>query len=192
MGRIAHVESFAREDDGPTVKADPGGGALVTADHCEPAGDDSQPLPGDYATLVPCAGTGREAAVAYCDPIPGNKVAGAGERRIYSRDSAGTPVAEVYCRADGSILIRAINGAPIEVRSTGTITANSPDVRLGGGGKPVAIISGMIAGTMHGLAGAPGSPLVPNPAPVPGAGVPFVAKIISGVSGVKASNGTGT
>jgi hypothetical protein len=54
-----------------------------------------------------------------------------GESRMYSRSGDGTPVAEVWAKADGTIVIEALaSGAPIEIRTTGAVVLDSPDVRL--------------------------------------------------------------
>lgn len=194
MGRLAEVDSFERTSDGATVKVDPGGGALVTADFCEPAGDDSQPLSGDTTVLVPCSGTGREAAVACSDPNNNNHKAAAGERRIYARNTSGAAVAEVHLKNDGSIVIAVLDvSSPITIQSTGAIQVNSPNVLLGAGGRQVACVGDIVAGSFRALATAPGSPIVPVPpaTPTPTGGIPFVGKIISGVQGVEAGTGTG-
>jgi hypothetical protein len=189
MGSVGHIESFDRTE--PAAKVDPGGGALVTAQHYGAPGDDAAPLPGDFAALQPCAGTGRSQALGYCDPIAANRKAAGGERRIYGRNAQGQAVCEVWCKSDGSVVIDVIDGtAPIEIRSMGTIVVNSPDVRLGAGGRQVATVGDLVVGTVHALGAAPGTPIVPGP-PVPGGGVQFAARIVSGVSGVKASTGTG-
>jgi hypothetical protein len=190
MGSVGHVDSFDRE--AAQTKVDPGGGENVTAQHYAAPGVDAAPLPGDYAGLQPCAGTGRQQALGYCDPLPENRKASDGEHRIYGRDADGRAVCEIWCKLDGSIVIDVIGGtAPIEIRTKGPIIANSPDVRLGGGGRKVATVGDLVSGSVYGLCTAPGTPHAPNPAPVAGSGVPFVGRIISGVTGVTASTGDG-
>lgn len=105
MGRIAKLLSFVRgEKNGAKVsdvKADPGGGANVTAQHFASPGDDSHPLPGDYVAMAGARGTGRENAVGYIDPTNEPK-AGPGEKRIYARDENGAVVVEVWLKNDGT------------------------------------------------------------------------------------------
>lgn len=108
MGLIATLLSFVRGsvDDAQVadVAIDPGGGASVTAQHFGPAGDDAQPLPGDFVATIDGTGSGAQTAVAYLDPANAG-VAAAGEKRIYSRDADGVPIAVVWLRSDGTIEI---------------------------------------------------------------------------------------
>lgn len=190
MGSVGHVETFDRES--AETKVDPGGTRTVTAQHYTPPGFDGSPLPGDFVALQPCAGTGRIQELGVCDPIAANRKAANGEGRVYARNAQGVAVCEVHCKADGSIVIAVLDGtAPIEIRSEGPITVNSPDVRLGAGGQPIATVGSLVSGTLHGISAGPGAPIVPGP-PIPGGGVPFVARVISGVTGVTSANGTGT
>lgn len=92
------------------IKTDPGG-ALRTARQFQPSGDDSLPLQGDYACEVSVNGAGRSVAVGYQDNVA--PVAGAGEKRIYSRSGAGALVAEIYLQNDGSILIQKAGGPSV-------------------------------------------------------------------------------
>src|SRR5690606_15620971 len=102
------------------VKADLGGGDVVTADLMLPPGDDAEPLPGDFVELVGGSGTGSAVAVGFFDP-KNEGTAGSGERRIYARDADGAPVAAVWCKADGSIEIEVLKsgGAPVVIRTEG-------------------------------------------------------------------------
>ena len=112
MGRAVAVLSATRANrNGMTVtdiKCDPGGGANVTAEHAQPAGDDSHPLPTDYAAVSSAAGTGRQTAVGYFDTANTPKTQ-PGEKRIYARDTAGALVVEVWLQNDGSCVVT--NGA---------------------------------------------------------------------------------
>jgi hypothetical protein len=181
MGRIAEVLSVERVvADGVhvrEVRCDPGGGAAITAQQFACSGDDSEPLPGDFAMLEDSAGAGTETVVGYHDPKNEQKAVG-GERRMYSRGSDGVPVAEFWMKTTGEVLIKVLNAAAISIESEGTVHVKSPDVRLGTApGRKLALVGDMVMGTLHALCASPSSPLAPNPAPVPGAGVPFVAKI---------------
>jgi len=117
------------------VEADAGGGDVVTAEHYQPAGDDAQPLPDDYAVTVPGAGSGREVAVAFLDPVNTGEAA-PGERRIYARDSEGAPVAWVHLRADGSATVENDSGALVltpagDVEVSGDLTVEG-GIQAGG------------------------------------------------------------
>jgi len=197
VGALGEVKAAKSTDSGLDVEFDQSGGHIRTADHFDGAGTDAVPLPGDTVAQQPCSGTGSVLAVGYCDPIAANRKATAGERRIYSRNPlTGVAVAEVYCKADGTIVIASLNGSPIELTSTGRVTVNAPDVRLGAGGRQVACVGDFVGGSIRGVtlvAGAP-VPLLPLPpaTPSPTGGVTFVGQIISGVSGVSAGTGTGT
>lgn len=197
MGETGTVKRFERDGAKADAIVDTGGINTRTAEHFEGAGDDSQPLPDDAAALQPGAGTGGKQALGYSDPVAGNKVADPGEKRIYSRNpTTGAAVAAVYCKNDGTIMIESLNGSPIEIKSTGRVTVDSPDVRLGEGGRQVACVGDFVAGSVRGItmvAAAP-VPLLPVPpsTPTPSGGVPFVGQIISGVTGVEAGTDDGT
>jgi hypothetical protein len=190
MGRIAEVLSIERTSDGTAIKVDPGGGANVTAQHFADAGDDSQPLPGDFTALEDSSGAGAEQVSGYHDPKNAGQ-AGPGEKRIYSRNADGAPVAEVWLKANGEVVIKVLaSSAPITIESTGPIVVKSPDVRLGDApGRPVARVGDLVAVTVPQLlSAAPGSPCVPVPptAVTPTGGYVAAGQIISGRNSVKA------
>lgn len=115
MGRINKILSFVRSAVGAAkvsnVKVDPGGGANRTAQHFAPAGDDSHPLPDDYAATIPVQRTGSEVAVGYVDPKNEQK-AQPGEKRIYARDpSDGSVVVEVWLKNTGEAATANENGS---------------------------------------------------------------------------------
>lgn len=123
MGFIAKILSTAR-DRFLSVKSDTGGGVNLTGPILGPPGDDSTPLPGDRAILVPVQGSGAIVCVGTADTKNQGETA-PGEKRIYSRNSAGEIVAAVHMKADGSIGISAageidLNG--IKISATGSIT----------------------------------------------------------------------
>lgn len=97
---------------------------------------------------------------------------------------------------DESITITHSDGMAIELKAdqvhvTGaTVYVDSPNVILGADGRPVACVGDIIGATVYGLCTAPGAPMAPNPAPAPGTGVPLYGKILSGVTGVRAGNGS--
>lgn len=193
MGRIATVVSIERaQDEGAQVvdvQCDPGGGAAVTAEHFAPPGDDSLPLPGDSAALEDSSGSGREQISGYLDPKNEGQAA-AGEKRLYSRATDGSPVAEVWLKNDGSILVRVLKagGAELRLESEGPIIVESPDVRLGPApGRKLAGVGDFVVGSLRALSGPPGAPIVPVPpaAPTPTGGVGFVGQIVSGFQSLK-------
>lgn len=92
------------------VTVDPGGGANISGDNFTPTGEDSQPLPGDFAIIIPISGTGVDAIVGYMDRGNDQK-SQAGERRIYARNGGGVSVVELHLKNDGSALIRNDNNS---------------------------------------------------------------------------------
>lgn len=108
MGIVGKVLSFVREtvEGVPIahVKIDPGGGNNLTAEHTQPAGQDSQPLPGDYMIPVRDVRSGELIGVAYFDPNnPG--IAAKGEWRAYARNASGGIVAVIYLKNNGDTLL---------------------------------------------------------------------------------------
>lgn len=108
MGRIAKILNFiGATRNGAKIRdaeVNPGGGANVTAPHFAGLGDDSYPLRGDYAALVPDEGSGRENVVGYLDPKNQHK-AQPGDKRIYARAGNGDQVVELWLKNDGSAII---------------------------------------------------------------------------------------
>lgn len=108
MSREAQVESAERTNDSETghglnVTCDPGGKNNITAPHYADPGDDSCPLPGDYAALTEASGTGAEAATGYADVRNAGKAL-PGEKRIYGRDANGAVVGDLWIKRDGTIV----------------------------------------------------------------------------------------
>lgn len=113
MGWIAKLKSFRRSQrNGAYVsdaKVDLGGSYSITPEHFSAPGDDSYPLPGDYVASVPVEQTGRAVAVGYLDPANAPQAA-VGEKRIYSRNSDGDVVAEVWLLNTGEVRVVNENG----------------------------------------------------------------------------------
>ncbi len=127
MGMISAVLSYARKirngANVSDVKHDPGGGALETGEHFQPANMDSAPLPGDYTVTTSVQRTGGEVAVGFIDPAQA-QTANPGEFRAYSRSAGGTQVAQVYLMNDGTVeMSNAI--VNITALADGTITAGN-------------------------------------------------------------------
>jgi hypothetical protein len=111
-------------DDGPETDLDLGGSDKGTADHFGGGGEDSPPLKGDWVTAVQLDGSTESlAAVAYSDDT--ERVAAAGEKRTYARNSDGSVVAEVHMKGDGSVTIARTAGSSVEVASNGAITIDA-------------------------------------------------------------------
>lgn len=128
MGWVGRLLSFVRvQRNGANVsdvEVDTGGGATVTAEHFQPAGDDAFPLTTDYPTGHDVQQTGRRAVVGYVDPINTPKAA-EGEKRIYARDAdSGVEVAEVWLKADGTITAGNDNGS-VTVSPNGSIAGSN-------------------------------------------------------------------
>lgn len=134
MGMIARLKSFLRITRGgdkvPEVKVDTGAGYLVLAEHFQPAGDDGQPLPDDYALMVNVKGSGRSAAAGYLDGKNAGE-AGPGERRLYSRDTDGTIKSVIWLKSDGSVTVNNGSGA-ITLQSDGTVNLNGVTINTAG------------------------------------------------------------
>jgi len=123
VGRIAKILSFIRvQRNGAKisdVKADPGGGANITAEHFSAPGDDSQPMPGDYVALNADSGSGRESALGYLDPL-NPPVALKGDKRIYARDADGAVIVEVWLKNTGEATTKNGSGS-VTLGPTGSI-----------------------------------------------------------------------
>lgn len=150
MGMIAKVISFFRATNSAgakinEAKVNPGGGANITAEVFQPAGEDSFPLPSDYAILINFMRTGSFAVAGYVDPINAG-TAQAGEKRVYSRDANGAIKAEFHLKNDGTILCTNTEGTiqidpdgkmvlsntgtgKIEIAASGIVTINN-DVEI--------------------------------------------------------------
>lgn len=125
MGFLATVLEFLRSSDQgtptPELKFDRGGEDTGTAFHFAPPGTDAHPLPADVVYLGDDIGAGVAQALGYQDPKNAG-VAGAGEHRIYARAADGSLVAELWLKADGSILVRSVlGGSSAELGADGAI-----------------------------------------------------------------------
>lgn len=179
MSRVATVLSFERgtRDGVPIeeIKVDSGlAGANVdptTHEHHLPPGDDSAPLPGDSALLVEVeGGTGEEVIAAYSDPKNAGQAA-PGEKRFYSRDASGDPVAEVWLKLDGTVVVTNLGGKSLEMAPNGDITIKGKLTVEGeivshgevtaNGLVPAAAVK--LSTHLHGFTGPSGPVLTPTP-----------------------------
>lgn len=131
-GQITAVGGYLADGDtGAEISGSSGGdveggeGDGATIDHFTAPGDDSPPLEGDYALVVPLEGESDTLATAsYSDDTA--KVAARGEKRTYARDSSGAVTAEIHMKGDGEIAIQQVGGASAVIAPDGEITlANS-------------------------------------------------------------------
>jgi len=191
-GTLATVISTERrEEEGVQmvdVIVDAGGGDNVPAELYQPPGEDSLPLPGDGALLQEAPGTGSKAVVGFHDPL-NTGTAADGEKRGYSRKADGTPAAEFWLKADGSVHIKSfVPTGTIFIESEGPVIVKSPDVRVGDetASRAIACVGDLVAGSIKALTSTPGNPILPGAgAPTASGGVPFVAQIISGSAKAK-------
>lgn len=196
MAQQGEVIGFERRTEGGVEvsysKVDAGGGDVEEVQHLDAPGDDSQPLPGDFASFEELGKSGTKHSTGYHDPKTPQK-AGPGERRLYARDSAGTTTVECWLKADGTLRIEVFkSGGPIEIVTEGTVKVESPRVLLGkNASRGVACEGDFVVGAVRAICGAPGSPLIPVPpaTPTPTGGVPFAGQIVSGRRAVKAGDG---
>lgn len=134
MGRLATVLAIVRTirngGNVTDVTANIGGNFNVTELHTSAPGDDSQPLPGDYAALMEVAGSGQGLVVGYMDPLNVG-AAGPGEKRIYARDAAGAAVNAVWLRSDGSLGMFNAGGSVV-LAASGVVTINGVTIDTSG------------------------------------------------------------
>jgi len=128
VGFLASVVSFARAvvagEQAPECRVDLDGGDGATALALAPPGLDAVPLPGDLAGLVAGSGRGEALAVGYQDPKSAGQAL-PGEARLYSRAAAGELAAEVWLKADGTIVARSASGATLELAPDGSARVGS-------------------------------------------------------------------
>jgi len=165
MGLVAVVLSFTRRVTQGVkhndVKVDLGGGELVQAEHFAPSGDDSPPLPADYAYVAPSSRTGSAAALGYSDEV-NEKTALPGEVRRYARNEDNEVVSQIHQRRDGSIAIlndgAAFNIAPdgsttlevgaglFQMAASGDVTINGVTISTAGFVVAASVVAPVITG----------------------------------------------
>jgi hypothetical protein len=149
LGRIGRLLSFTRRIfNGANLsesKLDGGGGANITGEHFSAPGDDAFPLAGDYVATVGISRRGGEIVVGYLDPKNAG-VAASGEKRIYSRDSAGAAIASIHLFSSGAVSTANASGV-INLGADGTVTMsnNAGSIILSASG--VVFINGLTIGT---------------------------------------------
>lgn len=127
MGRLATVLAMVRTirngANAVDITANIGGNFNVTELHLSAPGDDSLPLPGDYAALLEVVGSGQGLSVGYADPLNVG-TSEPGEKRIYARDSAGAVVSFIHLKNDGSVTILNAGGGALLLAASGNININ--------------------------------------------------------------------
>lgn len=132
---MATVLSFLRvirnDAKASDVKIDPGGGPNITAEHFSSAGDDSHPLPGDFAVTNDVQRSGGEVIVGYLDPLNDQK-ANPGDKRIYARDAnTGAMIVELWLKNDGSTVLSNANGS-LTLQANGDFLINGVTIDTNG------------------------------------------------------------
>lgn len=127
MGLISLVKSVFKSNKNDVeyreIKSDKSGGDNVSSEHFSNAGDDSQPLSGDYAVLLEIPRNGGMAAIGYIDPKNAPK-AGDGEKRSYGRNAQGDEVNQVWLKSDGTVII-GNDSITLTLTPNNTITINN-------------------------------------------------------------------
>ncbi|ANO58036.1 hypothetical protein [Shewanella phage SFCi1] len=161
MGLIAKLLQFTRTvaNGAKTsdVKADPGGGAIKTAQNFQSANTDANPLPNDFVLFVHVQGAGKHSAAGYVDP-QNLQSAQPGEWRAYARDpESGEQVAQTWVMNDGAVLTENGNGTHmlfpdgaqtmqnangyIKLLASGVVDINGYIIGLDGNGTTAAGVS---------------------------------------------------
>ena len=109
VGRLIKILQIARKQNRygakvTTIKGDPNGGANLISEVFTPAGNDSLPLPSDYAFIVPRPKSGQYVVLGYLDPNA-PQAAAQGEQYQYARDADGNIVATMWQKQDGTVII---------------------------------------------------------------------------------------
>ena len=178
QAKVLRSERRIEEDGSHTtyVVVDRGGDDTVTAQVMLAPGDDALPEPGDFAIIEDAPG----GAIAIGFHDPGNAgVAEPGERRFYVRDEDGNPVAEIWIKRDGTLVIDA--DTSVEIIAP-VVTINSPDVRVSdAAGQGLARVGDLVSVIVPLLNISPGVPVTPtNPAQQTATGYIAAGQIISG------------
>lgn len=136
--RVAYVLSV--ENDG-SIRADLGGGDIITADYYASSGHDALPREGDYVLVTEGAGAGEYSVAGFDDGS--SKVSKPGENRLYSRDADGVIKASAHLFEDGQIVVRN-EAASITISPEGAISIvpkSGQTLTLGGGSDAPSLAS---------------------------------------------------
>ena len=106
MGKEAKIISINIADDNGinkiTLTCEGEFGHKIQALLYNPSGDFSVPLPNDYVTLIEMQGTGNYIALGNLNNITN---VNNGEKKLYSRNSAGAVKASIYLKNDKIIVV---------------------------------------------------------------------------------------
>lgn len=179
--KVLRTEDASDVDGHATdVVVDPGGGNNITAELALPPGDDSKPLPGDFAALKSGSAEGSRQAVAFFDPATESKTAD-GEKRIYGRDAQGNTVCEIWLKNNGEIQVTNFRDQAITISSQGPIILDSDDIRLGSdASQSLARVGDYIVATLS-VSAAAAAILAPSPT----GSIKLAGQIVSGRRGAK-------
>ncbi len=170
MGFLGEVVSFERATvegaQAPEVRIDRGGDEPATVGHFAPPGIDAAPLPGDNAYAGDDVGAGAAQAVGYQDPKT-PPVATGGEVRLYSRSGPGVVAADVWLKADGTIVARTVAGGVFELGPDGSMRAGNAVGELAV--DPAGVVTWKTALGLNGAAThTHPTPFGPSGPPIPG------------------------
>lgn len=124
-GIIADVVRVLRGDVTVSdVAMDSGGSVNATGELYQPAGEDSQPLPGDIALMQRAESTsGEHDCIGFIDP-QNTPESNPGEKRLYARNATtGAIVATVWLKNDGTVLVENSSGS-MELKPSGEFSIN--------------------------------------------------------------------
>jgi len=123
MGGVAKILSQMIKGVLRKGVCDKGYTAKVTAEQFGPAGDDSAPMAGDTVAIMEIGENGRSIIVGSIDVVNVPKAA-AGEKRFYSRGALSVPMAEIWLKKDGTVVISNLAGK-VELSATGGLKASN-------------------------------------------------------------------
>ena len=128
-GAVQLFDRLTRDDGAELVevKVDAGGGELLTLEHVADCGEDSPPLPDDFAAIAESTGAGAVRSAGYADHKNKGKAL-AGEKRIYARSPDGAVAAEGWLHGNGDIEFTSIKSGGkiilngVEIDQQGNVT----------------------------------------------------------------------
>lgn len=142
MGRVGNILDIEQNSTDGThttdIKIDVGGGEVIRAPQAAPAGIDCTPLTTDKAITSSAPGDSGQNVVGYVDPKNPSKSDGV---YLYSRSADGSPVADVWLKSDGSVVVTT-SGATIEATAAGAVTVEGAS-----GGKIAIEVTGAVSMT---------------------------------------------
>ena len=134
------------------VNVDKGGGDQINSKLFQNSGIDAVPRVEDYAQVSSDGGNGRASLVGTVDPKNAQK-SNEGEIRIYSRDSSGEGISEIWLKDNGDILVENQN-LNVSIKNNGEFLAQngSGSFKLEAGGN--FVVNGVTIDTSGNITGA--------------------------------------